>query len=209
LPSRSLAAEVGPPARHAPSPAGQPSLSLRCERRLEARGVEPLSSKRSTQPSTCLDGLCARGGWANRHASLPRVSTESNSTRPAATPGRVQPAVIASPPSRRRWGHVTAQLGREGEIFVICVCLFDPIFNEANESSSTCGPGFTLQVETITPPCGLRKTTSVPAKIKRRPLRAPPDSSRRRSPRYRSSPSRRVSTRPWDRAPCQLLRACR
>jgi hypothetical protein len=32
--------------------------------------------------------------------------------------------------------------------------LFDPIFYEANESSSTCGPGFTLKVETITPPCG-------------------------------------------------------
>lgn len=47
-----------------------------------------------------------------------------------------------------------AQLGRECEIFVICVCLFDPIFYEANESSSTCGPGFTLKVETITPPCG-------------------------------------------------------
>ena len=32
------------------------------------------------------------------------------------------------------------------------VYLFDPIFYEANESSSTCGPGFTLKVETITPP---------------------------------------------------------
>jgi hypothetical protein len=30
--------------------------------------------------------------------------------------------------------------------------LFDPIFYEANESSSTCEPGFTLKVETFTPP---------------------------------------------------------
>jgi len=45
-----------------------------------------------------------------------------------------------------------AQLGRESEIFVICIYLFDPIFYEANESSSTCGLGFTLKVETITPP---------------------------------------------------------
>ena len=33
---------------------GSPSLLLRCERRLEARGVEPLSSSLSTQTSTCL-----------------------------------------------------------------------------------------------------------------------------------------------------------
>ena len=45
-----------------------------------------------------------------------------------------------------------AQLGRESEIFVICIYLFDPIFYEANESSSTCEPGFTLTVETFTPP---------------------------------------------------------
>ena len=50
-----------------------------------------------------------------------------------------------------------AQLGRESEIFVICIYLFDPIFYEANESSSTCGPGFTLKVETITPPDGTFK----------------------------------------------------
>jgi hypothetical protein len=50
-----------------------------------------------------------------------------------------------------------AQLGRESEIFVICIYLFDPIFYEANESSSTCGPGFTLKVETFTPPYGTLK----------------------------------------------------
>ena len=50
-----------------------------------------------------------------------------------------------------------AQLGRESEIFVICIYLFDPIFYEANESSSTCGPGFTLKVETFTPPDGTFK----------------------------------------------------
>lgn len=54
-----------------------------------------------------------------------------------------------------------AQLGRESEIFVICIYLFDPIFYEANESSSTCGPGFTLQVETITPPDGISKIRAV------------------------------------------------
>jgi hypothetical protein len=35
---------------------------------------------------------------------------------------------------------------------VICVYLFDPIFNEANESSSACEPGIELHVETNTPP---------------------------------------------------------
>jgi hypothetical protein len=30
--------------------------------------------------------------------------------------------------------------------------LFDPIFNEANESSSACEPGIELHVETNTPP---------------------------------------------------------
>jgi hypothetical protein len=32
--------------------------------------------------------------------------------------------------------------------------LFDPIFNEANESSSACEPGIELHVETNTPPVG-------------------------------------------------------
>jgi len=54
-----------------------------------------------------------------------------------------------------------AQLGRESEIFVICIYLFDPIFYEANESSSTCGPGFTLKVETFTPPDGILKIRMV------------------------------------------------
>jgi len=54
-----------------------------------------------------------------------------------------------------------AQLGRESEIFVICIYLFDPIFYEANESSSTCGPGFTLKVETFTPPDGTFKIRMV------------------------------------------------
>ena len=66
-----------------------------------------------------------------------------------------QPAVVAFPASRRHREHVVAQLGRECEIFVICFYLFDPIFYEANESSSTCRPGFTLKVETITPPLGI------------------------------------------------------
>jgi hypothetical protein len=38
---------------------------------------------------------------------------------------------------------------------VICVYLFDPIFNEANESSSACEPGIKLHVETNTPPVTL------------------------------------------------------
>jgi hypothetical protein len=37
---------------------------------------------------------------------------------------------------------------------VICVYLFDPIFSEANESSSACEPGIELHVETNTPPVG-------------------------------------------------------
>ena len=37
---------------------------------------------------------------------------------------------------------------------MICVYLFDPIFNEANESSSACEPGIELHVETNTPPIG-------------------------------------------------------
>ena len=35
---------------------------------------------------------------------------------------------------------------------MICVYLFDPIFNEANESSPACEPGIELHVETNTPP---------------------------------------------------------
>jgi hypothetical protein len=35
---------------------------------------------------------------------------------------------------------------------VICVYLFDPIVNGANESSPACEPGIELHVETNTPP---------------------------------------------------------
>ena len=41
---------------------------------------------------------------------------------------------------------------RERDFRNLHLVLFDPIFYEANESSSTCEPGFSLQVETFTPP---------------------------------------------------------
>ena len=43
-------------------------------------------------------------------------------------------------------------LGRESELVRVCCCLFDPFFNEANESSSACHPDCRLPVETRTPP---------------------------------------------------------
>ena len=46
---------------------------------------------------------------------------------------------------------------RELDLRNLHLFLFDPIFYEANESSSTCGPGFTLKVETFTPPDGTFK----------------------------------------------------
>jgi len=96
LPSRSLAATEGPPTRRSAAPAGQPSLLLRCERRLEARGVEPLSFKQSTQPSTCLGGLCARGGAANRHATHPQAATKS--IHPPPRPPRRKISLLSSHP---------------------------------------------------------------------------------------------------------------
>jgi len=49
-----------------------------------------------------------------------------------------QPAVVASGLSRHPAGHVTVQLSRESEIVSLSIYCFDPIFNEANESSSAC-----------------------------------------------------------------------
>ena len=48
---------------------------------------------------------------------------------------------------------------RELDLRNLHLFLFDPIFYEANESSSTCEPGFSLQVETFTPPFGKIKIT--------------------------------------------------
>src|SRR5260370_34542765 len=57
------------------TPAWQPSLVLRCKRRLEARGVEPLSSSLSTQTSTCLSGEILEKPTLHRHPADFRGST--------------------------------------------------------------------------------------------------------------------------------------
>ncbi len=43
-------------------------------------------------------------------------------------------------------------LGRESELVRVCCYLFDPMFYEANESSSACSPELRQPVETRTPP---------------------------------------------------------
>jgi hypothetical protein len=45
--------------------------------RVEARGVEPLSVKRSAKPSTCLDDLSFQSDAADRHATGSIAATES------------------------------------------------------------------------------------------------------------------------------------
>ena len=52
-------------------------------------------------------------------------------------------------------------LGRESELVRVCCCLFDPFFNEANESSSACHPDRRLPVETRTPPISITSQRSV------------------------------------------------
>jgi len=76
---------------------------------MEARGVEPLSIKRSARPSTCLGDLCCRSAAADRHATDSQASTKSNSPYTAVAPAEGQPAVIVSVLSRRQPGHVTAR----------------------------------------------------------------------------------------------------
>src|SRR6266513_5973269 len=52
-----------------------PRSPLRCERRLEARGVEPLSSSLSTQTSTCLSGEIFEKPTLHQHTVDFRAST--------------------------------------------------------------------------------------------------------------------------------------
>ena len=63
---------------------------------MEARGVEPLSFKRSPQPSTCLYGLYTQGEAANRHATHPRAATKSIHSRPR--PPRLGTSLLSSHP---------------------------------------------------------------------------------------------------------------
>ena len=121
-------------------------------RRLEARGVEPLSLRPSFQTSTCLADRNRERVWrigARRSLLWPR----NNSRLPARSPRhRTKPAVVASSLSGRPAGHVADYLGRESEIVSLSSYFFDSIFYEANESSSACRLDLKSQVETSTPP---------------------------------------------------------
>ena len=64
-----------PSSRHRGTSARQSSSPLRSERRLEARGVEPLSSSLSTQTSTCLSGEIFEKPTLHRHTADFRAST--------------------------------------------------------------------------------------------------------------------------------------
>ena len=74
---------------------------------LEARGVEPLSSRPSHQISTCLAGQY-RAGLAGQRAPLALAPTKYFSSSGAVAPPSGQPAVVASGLSRRPAGNVTA-----------------------------------------------------------------------------------------------------
>jgi len=75
---------------------------------VEARGVEPLSLKKSTKPSTCLGGYRIRKGTANRHA-IPLLSVhEIEFTPTAVAPVESQPAADTSQSSRRHLERVAA-----------------------------------------------------------------------------------------------------
>lgn len=56
-------------------------------------------------------------------------------------------------------GKTSRCLGRESELVRVCCCLFDPMINEANESSSACSPELRRPVETRTPPLGIDEKT--------------------------------------------------
>ena len=75
--------------------------------RVEARGVEPLSSSLSTQTSTCLSGVSVlRSRMLHRHAADSRASARFDSPVSAVAPPTDQPAVHVSDASRRRSGNV-------------------------------------------------------------------------------------------------------
>ena len=121
-------------------------------RSLEARGVEPLSLQPLPQASTCLasrefSGFCCELARYS-HPSVHEIDSSAG----AVTPPANQPAVVASWPQQASGRKRRGYLSRESEIFVIRIYVLIRGFNEANESSSTCGLGIKLKVETSTPP---------------------------------------------------------
>lgn len=117
---------------------------------VEARGVEPLSEWPSSVASPCsVSSLVSVGGGLRRPTLHPASCLISTVTR---SPGR-QPSLVVS---SRRLPDIACEtsrgLSRESELVRVHIYVFDPVINEANESSSACSSELRLPVETSTPP---------------------------------------------------------
>ena len=97
-----------------------------CPRRYPRKHLHVYPAINSEEPS-----------HAPAHCRLPSVHEIDSRTGAVAPPIR-QPAVHVFAASRRSTRKRRGQLSRESETFVVCVYLFGPVFNEANEPSSTC-----------------------------------------------------------------------
>ena len=117
---------------------------------VEARGVEPLSEWPSSVASPCsVSSLVSVGGGLRRPTLHPASCLISTVTR---SPGRQSSLVVSS----RRLPDIACEtsrgLSRESELVRVHIYVFDPVINEANESSSACSSELRLPVETSTPP---------------------------------------------------------
>lgn len=84
-----------------------------------------------------------------RNSVHPASCLISPSTR---SPGQPASLMVASAKVSGFPQETSRGLGRESKLVGVCVCLFDPVINEANESSSACHLGQDHLVETGTPP---------------------------------------------------------
>lgn len=126
---------------------GPPSPLLRGGRRLEARGVEPLSSWRWTPPATCL----AAGELSGSGCSAARYPCLSHHVKfPGGRRSLPSPECLLSSDSRLAgvgWNPSRAIRPRERDLRSLLL-FGDPIFYEANGSSSACGRRLAPRVET-------------------------------------------------------------
>ena len=117
---------------------------------VEARGVEPLSEPPLSAASPCsVSSLVSVGGGLRRPTLHPASCLISTVTR---SPGHQPSLVVSSGRLPDIACAMSRGLSRESELVRAHIYVFDPVFNEANESSSACSSELRVPVETSTPP---------------------------------------------------------
>ena len=105
--------------------------------------------------------------WNNASARIPQLSQHENVDRIRAVPASDPPGCQRHIPLAEVRGATSLAIKQRGPI-LRWQLMFDPVINEANESSSTCGRRSICPVETGTPPYGTANIVRRRAPVKGR-----------------------------------------